>query len=71
MSESTNNICSCQPLQQMKRDNTLLHRLDTNLGWLKAGINDGTAELDNIPCIEYTTIKFCPFCGGEISWTNW
>jgi hypothetical protein len=74
MSESTtNNTCSCQALQQMRRDQTLFRHTETGLGWLIAQVNDGTGIGDDaaVPHIAYNTIRFCPFYGGEISWNNW
>jgi hypothetical protein len=71
MSESANNICSCEALQQMRSDKTLYYQTDSKLGWLIAQVNDGTGINDDAKHREYTTIKFCPFCGGEISWNNW
>ena len=73
MAESTNNTCSCQSLQQMRRDQTLFQHTETGFGWLIAQVNDGTGIKDDteVPHIAYNTIRFCPFCGGEISWNNW
>jgi hypothetical protein len=72
VSEPANNICSCQDLQQMRGDRTLIQRTNTGQGWLLAGVNNGTATngAANQPTEfrEYTTIRFCPFCGGEILW---
>ena len=59
----------------MRENRTLIQRTNTGLGWLLAGVNNGNA-IDRAATMptefrEYNTIRFCPFCGGEISWNKW
>ena len=68
MSQSENRVCECNELRQMRQDNILWQHTATDLGWLFTLRHEpGTGHPLNNQMMEYTNIRFCPFCGREIA----
>ena len=64
---STNNKWSCQSLLHIRSGQTFYYRTVLKQCWMIAKLNDETGIKRNAEHIEYTAIKFLPFCDEEIS----